>query len=88
MWHALKIYHWGGGPLLIHVRTSKSTEDDGPIEPHPILCEVLKAISTMGKYTNDLNDPFAQKIEALLGLFTRQFCFGETRHMENADFFK
>ena len=68
------------------MRTSKSMEDDGPVEPHPTCC--LKAISTMGRYTNDLNDPFAQKIEALLGLFTRQLCFEETRHMENADFFK
>jgi hypothetical protein len=48
-------------------------------------------VSTIGKYTNDLNDPVAQKIEALLGSFTRQLRLEETRHMKNAvltDFFK
>ena len=66
-------------------------DDDGPVEPHPTRREVLKAVSTIGKYTNDLNDPFAQKIEALLGSFTRQLRLEETRRMKNAfltDFFK
>ena len=85
-------------PLSIpsaHVRTSKSDDvdddSDGPVEPYPTCREVLKAVSTIGKYTNDLNDPFARKIEALLGSFTRQLRLEETGHMKNTvltDFFK
>ena len=48
-------------------------------------------VSTIGKYTNALNDTFAWKIESLLQLFTRQLCLEETRHMTNAvltNFFK
>ena len=30
--------------------------------------------STIGKYTNDLNDPLAWRIEALLGSVNRQLC--------------
>ena len=52
---------------------------DGPVEPYPTRREVLKAVSTIRKYTNDLNDPFAWKIEALLGSFTRQL------HLEEPD---
>ena len=57
---------------------------NGPIEPAPTRREVLKAVSTFGQYTNDLNDPFTRKIEALLGSFTRQLCLEETRHMKNS----
>ena len=67
------------------------TIDDGPVEPCPTRREVLKAVSTIGKYTNDLNDPFAPKIEALLGSFTSQLHLEEIGGMRNAvltDFFK
>ena len=75
----------------IEINGGDDVDDDGPVEPHPTRREVLKAVSTIGKYTNDLNDPFAQKIEALLGSFTRQLRLEETRRMKNAfltDFFK
>ena len=76
-----KGWSWAGGDDV----------DDGPVEPHPTHHEVLKVVSTIGKYANDLNDPFSRKIEALLGSFTRQLHHEETRHMKNAvltDFFK
>jgi hypothetical protein len=65
--------------------------DDNPIEPCPTRRDVLKAVSTIEKYTSDLNDPMARKIEALLGSFNRQLRLEETRGMKNAtltDFFK
>ena len=58
--------------------------DDEPVEPHPTRRDVLKAASTIGKYTNELNDPLAQKIEALLGSFNRQLCHEETTAMKDS----
>ena len=43
--------------------------DDELVEPCPTWHDVFKAASTIGKYTNKLNDALAGKIEALLGLF-------------------
>ena len=63
---------------------------NGPIEPCPTCRDVLKAVSIIEKYTSDLNDPLARKIEALLGLFNRQLHLKEARGMKNAaltDFF-
>ena len=57
--------------------------DDEPVEPCPTRCDVLKAASTIGKYTNELNDPLAWKIEALLGSFNRQLCLEETTAMKD-----
>ncbi|KIK00821.1 hypothetical protein K443DRAFT_7397 [Laccaria amethystina LaAM-08-1] len=59
-------------------------------EPPPTRRDVLKAISTIGKYTDDMNDPIARKMEAILGTFTRQLRLDETRTMKNSvltDFF-
>ena len=75
----------------IKVNGGDDIDNNGPIEPHPTWCNILKAVSMIGKYTNDLNDPLAQKNEALLGTFTRQLCLEETRAMKDAvltDFFK
>jgi len=62
----------------IEINGGDDVDDDGPVEPCPTRREVLKAVSTIGKYTNDLNDPFSRKIEALLGSFTRQLRLEET----------
>lgn len=75
----------------IEINGGDDVDDDGAVDPQPTRCEVLKAVSTIGKYTKDLNDPLSQKIEALLGSFTRQLRLEETRHMKNAvltDFFR
>ena len=58
--------------------------DDEPVEPRPTRCDILKAASTIGKYTNELNDPLARKIEALLGSFNRQLCLEETTAMKDS----
>ncbi|EDR11200.1 uncharacterized protein LACBIDRAFT_324795 [Laccaria bicolor S238N-H82] len=47
-------------------------------------------VSTIGKYTDNMNDPIARKMEAILGTFTRQLRLDETRAMKNSvltDFF-
>ena len=67
----------------IEINGGDDVDDDGPVEPHPTRHEVLKAVSTIGKYTNNLNDPFSWKIKALLGLFTQQLRLEETRHIKN-----
>ena len=41
-------------------------KDDIPSECHPTWCDVLKAASTINKYLNDLDNPIAYKLEALL----------------------
>ena len=65
--------------------------DNDPIEPLPMRRDVLMAVSTIEKYTNDLNDPMARKIEALLGSFNRQLHLEESRGMKDVvltNFFK
>jgi len=52
------------------------------LEPHPIQCDILKAVSTIGRYVGDLNDPIAYKIEALLGSFNMQLHLDEARRMK------
>ena len=45
----------------IEINEGDDVNDDGPIEPCPTRREVLKAVSTIKKYKNDLNDPFPEK---------------------------
>jgi hypothetical protein len=47
-------------------------EDDAPLEPHPTCCEVLQAVSIIGRYVEHLDDPLARKLEVALALFGRQ----------------
>ena len=54
------------------------------VEPRPTRRDVLKATSTIIKYTNDLNDPLARRIETLLGSFNRQLRLEETRNLKDA----
>jgi hypothetical protein len=66
-------------------------DKDTPPEPRPTRREVLKAVSTIGRYAADLNDPILRKIEGLLGLFNRKLSLEETRSMQATqltDFFK
>ena len=51
-------------------------------EPRPTHCDLLKAVSTINKYTEEINDPFARNIEALLGTLKRQVCVDEARNMK------
>jgi hypothetical protein len=66
-------------------------EDDIPIEPRPTRRDVLKAASTINKYLDDLDNPVARKLEALLGSFNRQLRLEEsqsTKETAITDFFQ
>ena len=65
-------------------------DDDIPPEPRPTWRDVLKAASTIGRYIDDMNEPIARKLEALLGSFNWQLRLDETRSMKSTvltDFF-
>jgi hypothetical protein len=57
-------------------------EDDLPIEPCPTWHEVLKAVLTIIRYIEDLNNPIAHKLEAILGSFNRQLYLEESKRMK------
>lgn len=57
-------------------------DDDLPFEPRPTRWDVLKAVHTIGRYIDDLNEPIARKMEAILGSFNRQLRLDETKTME------
>lgn len=58
--------------------------DDGvAIEPQPTRHEVLKAVSTISKYIDELDDPVSRKIEGLLRSFNRQLRLDETKNMKD-----
>ena len=66
-------------------------DDDISFEPRPNRRDVLKAVSTIGRFIGDWNDPIARKMEVLLGSFNRQLRYNETQGMRNAtltDFFQ
>ena len=57
--------------------------DGVEIEPQPTRHEVLKAVSTITKYIDELDDPVSRKIEGLLRSFNRQLCLYKTKNMKN-----
>ena len=59
-------------------------EIDKPIEPCPTRRDVLKAVSTINWYIEDLNDPISRKFEALVGSFNRQLRFQEAKSMKES----
>jgi hypothetical protein len=38
----------------LEINGGDDVDDDGPIEPRPTRRDVLKAVSTIGKYTNEM----------------------------------
>ena len=50
-------------------RDANFEDEDESLKFQPTRCNVL---TTTNKYISNLNDPTAQKIEALLGSFNRQ----------------
>ncbi|KIJ90740.1 hypothetical protein K443DRAFT_14981 [Laccaria amethystina LaAM-08-1] len=61
-----------------------------PTNPRPTHRDALKAVSTIRQYVEDLNDPIAQKLEALLASFNRKLCVDQSRSMKSTvmtDFF-
>jgi sporulation-control protein spo0M len=77
----------------LEINGADDKDDDDPIELelHPTQHDLLKAISTLSKFIEDLDDPAARRLEALLGPFMRKFQFPETTSMKNTvltDFFQ
>ena len=65
-------------------------DDDVPLDPRPTRRDVLKAVSTITRYTDNMNESIARKLEALLGDFKRQLRLDETKQMKDSvltDFF-
>ncbi|KAF8231111.1 hypothetical protein L208DRAFT_1074923, partial [Tricholoma matsutake] len=48
----------------------------------PTWHDVLKAVSTISRYTEDLDYPIAHKFEALLSSFNKQLWLEETKSMK------
>ena len=68
----------------MEVNGGDDRNEDISAEPCPNRRDVLKAVSTIGKYLDGLNDPIARKIETLLGSFNMQLHLEETRSMKNS----
>ena len=84
-------YGLNRGPRHIKISGGDDVDDDIVIKPHPTRREVLKAVSTIGACIEDLDDPNACKLEALLGLLNRQLHLDETWNMRDThltDFFQ
>jgi len=56
-------------------------DDDACVEARPTRHEAMQAASVMKRYIDDLDDPFARKLEAILGSFGRQMRLDEARSM-------
>jgi hypothetical protein len=75
----------------MEINGGDDVDDDIPPEPQPTRREVLKAVSTIGRYICGSNDPTSRRMEALLALFNRQLRLDETNSMKTTrltDFFK
>jgi hypothetical protein len=75
----------------MEINGGDNDDDNAPAEPRPKQSDVLKAVSTISRYIEDMNDPIAHKVEALLGSFNMQLHFKETRSLKNSmltDFFQ
>ena len=62
----------------------------GHVDPCPTYRDVLKAVSTIRRYIEDLNDPIARKMEALFMSFNMKIHSDESRGMRSTvitDFF-
>ena len=58
----------------IDINGGDDVDDDISLEPCPTWrdVQVLKAVSTICRYTEDINEPIARKVEAILGSFNSQ----------------
>ena len=75
----------------IEINGGDNVDDVPLVEPRPTRHEVRKAVATIGKYIDDIDDPVARKMESILGSFNRQLRLEEARTMKNTsitDFFK
>ncbi|KIK77770.1 hypothetical protein PAXRUDRAFT_165771 [Paxillus rubicundulus Ve08.2h10] len=61
-----------------------ASNNDTPVEPVPTHNEALQAALLLQKYTKDLNDPFACKLEMMLGLFGQRVHTKEMQGMKDS----
>lgn len=58
-------------------------DDPGPIKPPPpTTSEALQAIALITDYIDSMNDPFARKLEGLLGSLSHRICVERSRAMK------
>ena len=57
-------------------------DDSGPIKPPPTQSEALQAISLITDYIDSMDDPFARKLEGLLGNLSHRICIERSRAMK------
>ena len=75
---------------IININGGDDIEDCVPPDPHPTHCDLLKAVSTVCRYIEDLNDPIARKMEAHLASFNMKIRLDRTKSLKNTlltDFF-
>jgi hypothetical protein len=75
----------------IEITGGDDVDNDIPLDPRPTYRDVLKAVSTIRRYIDDLNDPIARKMEALLASFNMKLRLDESRSMKGTvltDYFK
>ena len=68
-----------------NIEINGSDDVDEGVDTEPLLTrrEVLKAVSTINKYIDGLDDPVSRKIEGLLQSFNRQLRLNKTKIMKN-----
>jgi hypothetical protein len=67
---------------ILEINGGDNVDNNIPAEPRPTRRQVLEAVSVISKYTNDLIDLIARKMERILVDFSRQL------HMQNTEFFE
>jgi len=66
----------------MEINGGDNVDDNICLKPYPNRRDILKAVSTIGRYIEDLNEPIAHRMEALLGPFNMQLCLDETKSMK------
>jgi hypothetical protein len=57
--------------------------EEASLEPPPSRHDVAKAVATINRYIEELNDPLARKVEALLGTFNQQLHLNEAKSLKD-----
>ena len=68
---------------IIEINGGDDVDDGVETEPQLTHREVLKAVSTINKYIDGLDDPVSRKIEGLLQSFNWQLHLNETKNMKD-----
>jgi hypothetical protein len=74
----------------LEINGNDDVDEDASVEPRPTRREFYQAASVITRYMDDMDDPIARRIEALLGSFNRQLRLDEVKNMQNSsitDFF-